>query len=612
MHRCQRRNPCSFAPQRLGRRAPLRGRGSVAALPERASPPRLQPQLRRLAESPPPGREARAGSVSVRTLRYDAPSSSLRRAEAAGWRGGSRSRAAAGSVAGPAASETGSQTIGKRCSDDFGTGWTAAMKITELPARRSAHQISAEVLMPAARKMRHADNDNAFRPSALDIIETPPSPARREFLFLLCALFATALAWSWFGRLASYAEAQGRIQAAGRTKVIEPRVTGVVTAIRARDGDRVKKGQVLVQLDPTDAEAARAVISNQLVAVRADIARWRAEVAAAGKDPIALRPTIAWDGDIPRKVRQREEKVLHADLARLAAALAELKAQRDETVSEESKFSGSVAAQKNLVTTISQEVAMHRQLAAEGWDSKAKLLEALANLKEAQTELTALEGNLAAAKAAVAVIDNALVATRQKFIAADSRQVDDLTQQLRKADQALADTTLRAPIAGTVQASAVTTIGQVVTPGQQLMQIVPQGLPLQIQAYIPNTDIGFIKPGAKAEIKVATFPYATYGMLEGTVTTVADNALPTGGKDRLQTASLDGAISQTTAAQDTANIMFPVIVTPSRTTMNIEGKQIPLTPGMAVEVDIKTDELRPLDYVIEPLVELFSTAAHER
>jgi hemolysin D len=488
-----------------------------------------------------------------------------------------------------------------------------------IPLPASAEAAAAAPPVPTAKRTSHTRSDNEFRPSALVVVETPPSPARREFLFVLCALFAAALAWSWFGRLASYAEAQGRIQTTGRTKVIEPRVTGQVIAIRVRDGDHVGKDAVLVQLDPTDAEATRTLIAGRLFDLRAEIARWRAETAAAGKEPIDLHPTIAWDAAIPQDVRRREEGVLHADFARLAATLADLKAQRDQNISEQNKFLGAIAAQKALVATISQEVAMYQQLESQGWTSKAKLLAALTRLKEEQTRLTTFEGSLAAAKAALPVIDSKIVAARQKFIAADmqqlvaaDRQVDDLTQQLHKAEQAVADTTLRAPISGTVEASAVTTIGQVVKPGQQLMQIVPQNLPLQIQAYIPNTDIGFIKVGDKADIKVTTFPYATYGTIDGTVTTLANNALPTNGKNRLQAAALDGAIAQTTTAEDTANIMFPVIVTPSRTTMNIDGREIPLAPGMAVEVDIETEELRPLDYVISPLIELFSTAAHER
>lgn len=479
------------------------------------------------------------------------------------------------------------------------------------PAEAGHHRAVARRRWPAALR--------EFSPAALEVFEAPPSPARKVTVLVLCALLVTALAWSWFGRLAVYADAPGRIQAAGRSKVIEPRATGVVTAIVARDGDQVRKGQVLVRLDPTNAAATAALIAKKRADLYGQMAGWRAEIAAAPKNSVDRDPVIDWAAKVPQQVRRRETEVVHADLARLSSGLADLAAQRAEKVSESKKYAGAIAAQKALIATISQSVGMHQQLEKQGWDSKANLLSAMAQLKSAETALTGLEGSLAAAQAAIPVIDSKIVTTRQKFIAADTqqlvladRQVADLTQQLRKARQRLSLTQLRAPIDGTIQGSAVTTIGQVVKTGQQLMQIVPRKLPLQIQAYVQNTDIGFVKPGAKAQIKIAAFPYATYGTIDGKVTTVARNALPILGKNTLQTASLDGAVSKTTAAQNTGNIMFPIVVEPARNSIAVDGKNMPLSPGMAVEVDIRTEDRRPLSYILDPLIDLFSTAAHER
>jgi hemolysin D len=458
-----------------------------------------------------------------------------------------------------------------------------------------------------------------FSPAALQILDLPPSPLRRVTVGVICALFATALAWSYFGRLAVYTEAPGRIQAIGRSKVIEPRETGQISAIRVRDGDRVRKGDVLVELDPTDAEATRAIIVQQLADTRGDIARWRAEIAVARAARIDVDPAIAWPGDIPQHVRRREQSGVRADLSRLAAALADLEAQRDEKKSAKDKFTASIAAQEDLISAIAQRAAMYQKLEREGWSSEATLLTVLAQLKKAQIDLAKLQGKLADAEAAIPVIDSEIVKTRESFIANDTQsltdaahQVDDLQQQLAKADQALADTKLRAPISGTIETSAATTIGQVVKPGQQLMQVVPEGLPLEIQAYVPDTDIGFITKGMPAEIKVDAFPYGTYGTIPGKVTAVASNALPTKHKMALQSASLDGALSETTAAQKTASLAFPILVSARYSAMNIDGREIPLSPGMTVTVDIKTDEERAIDYILDPLIELFSTAAHER
>jgi hemolysin D len=488
--------------------------------------------------------------------------------------------------------------------------------------RRQAAPALAEP--PERPALPRAAVNRDFSPAALRILDVPGSPLRKVTLAAIGALLLAALAWAYFGRLAVYAEAPGRIQEIGRTKVIEPRETGQVSAIRVRNGEHVSKGQVLIVLDPTDALATRAMIVQKLADSRADIARWQAEIAAvraatgaAGR--IKVDPTIAWAADIPQNVRRREESVLRADLSRLSATLADLQAQRNQKESMKDKFAANIAAQKKLIAVLSETVTMHAQLEKEGWNSKADLLTVLARLKQAQIDLATLEGQLANARAAIPVIDSEITRTRESFVTADTQslvsaahQADDLEQQLAKAEQAVANTRLRAPVAGTVEASAVTTIGQVVKPGQQLLQIVPQGLPLEIQAYVPNTDIGFIRKGMPVEIKVDSFPYATYGTIPGRVITVADNALPTTQKRRLQTASLDGALSETTAAEKTASLAFPILISASRTTMDIGGQRIPLSAGMTVVVDIKTEEERAIDYVLDPLIELFSTAAHER
>lgn len=492
----------------------------------------------------------------------------------------------------------------------------------QVTIRRQAEPAVAET--PEETATRRGAGDRAFSPAALRIIDVPRSPLPRVTLAAIGALLAAALVWSYFGRLAVYAEAPGRIQEIGRTKVIEPRQTGQISAIRVRDGEHVKKGAVLIELDPTTALATRAMVVQKLADSRADIARWRAEIAAAragatSAAPVTVAPAIAWSADIPQNVRRREESVLRADLSRLAATLADLAARRARAESAKDKFTANIAAQKKLVAVLSETVTMYAQLEKEGWNSKAQLLTVLARLKQGQIDLATLEGQLADARAAIPVIDSEITKTREGFITTDTgsladaaHRVDDLEQQLAKADQALADTRLRAPVAGTVEASAVTTIGQVVKPGQQLLQIVPQGLPLEIQAYLPNTDVGFVRKGMPVEIKVDSFPYATYGTIPGKVTAVADNALPTTQKETLQTASLDGALSQTTAAQQTASLAFPILVAAARTRMNIGGREIPLSPGMTVSVDIKTEEERAIDYVLDPLIELFSTAAHER
>ena len=167
----------------------------------------------------------------------------------------------------------------------------------------------------------------------------------------------------------------------------------------------------------------------------------------------------------------------------------------------------------------------------------------------------------------IALARQTFVTTNTKAVVESQQQVDQLTQELAKANDMVDHMTLTAPIAGTVQATAVTTIGQVVTTGQQLMQIVPKGTPVEIEAYILNSDAGFVKVGQDVTIKVDTFPYTRYGTISGRVEKVATDAL-TGKEAAAQQSnpstpsSADGAMSTTSAAQQTSDLVFPVIIRP--------------------------------------------------
>jgi hemolysin D len=469
-----------------------------------------------------------------------------------------------------------------------------------------------------------AQADREFLPAALSLIETPVSPIRVAFIYTFCAMLAILLAWSYFGYLDVYAVAPGKIQAIGRTKVVQPLTAGQVMTILAKDGDRVKVGDILVQLDLTEAQASYKAVESLLASQRGQFLRRKAEDEAGRVDTINVNPPVSWTDEIPEQVRKREEQALAADLTKLAASLANLQAQRRLKISQRDKYVASISVETAQIAVISERASMYEALWKDGWASRAQYLTLLQSVLQAKSVLTTLQGNLAEAEAAILVLDEQIIQARGSFAASNidaltlvDRQIDATAQDLIKASEKLKDMTLRAPIAGTVQASAVTTIGQVVTAGQQLMQVVPEGTPLEIEAYILNTDIGFVAVGQEATIKVDTFPYSRYGTIKGTVEKLANDAIPgIQGKQQQNNASqppsLNGALSITTAAQSNQDLVFPVIIRPSQTSMNIDGRMVPLSSGMTVTVEIKTERRRAIDYILSPLIDVVSTAAHER
>lgn len=481
------------------------------------------------------------------------------------------------------------------------------------PIRRRARQSITDLTQLPDPKPGRVREDRDFLPAALEVIETSLPFSTQLRVYLLCGALIAAIAASFAFSVTTYAIAPGTIIAAAQTKVVEPLVSGQILAIRVKNGDIVRLGDVLLELDPTIAIATRAVVVNKLVSARAESARRRAEIAGARTDPVTFNPAVAWDDDIPGDVQTRELALLRANLSQLSATISDFAAQRAVKETAETSLTASIESEKLLIAATTEQLGMHQTLETMAWDSHARVLQALEPLKEQQVALLTLQGDYADAAAAIQVIDSQIALARESFVDADidklatlGLQIDKLTQQLAKANQTLAAMTLHAPVSGKVSASVATTIGQVVKSGEQIFQVVPEDAPLEIEAYVLNTDIGFVRDGAPVVVKIDTFPYTRYGTIEGKVVLVASDAIS--GSEALaeqkngSAPSVSGALSNTTAAQKTSDLVFPVTVSIAKKALEVDGRTYSLAAGMSVVAEIRTGKQRVIGYIMYPLV----------
>ena len=465
-------------------------------------------------------------------------------------------------------------------------------------------------------------SDREFLPADLEILETPPSPVRLALILIICAFVVVALAWAFIGRIDIIAVAQGKIQPAGRVKVIQPLETGKVAAIHVENGQHVKAGDVLIEMEHGDAQAEEADAQAGYDAYRAEAARRRTALGAAEKRKLAPPPAIVWDVEapLPQTVRQRETQVLAGDLSQLADAAASIDAQYQQKKIERDRLDGTIAAQEKLIATLQERVDMRSSLVKSGSGAKSALIDAQETAQYQVTQLAIQKGQRDGATANLDVLardrDKAFsnfIAENAQKLAEAQRQADDFREKLAKAKLKSGRMSLAAPMDGTVYGLSVTTIGQVAGAGEELLRIVPEGAVLEIECYLANKDVGFVKPGQKAVVKIESFPFTRYGTLPGTVTRVASDAIPEPEAEQREGDSSKAPHDKTFAgAQRTQNLVFPVTLTPERTIMTVDGAQIPLTPGMAVSVEIATGNRRILEYVFSPLVETASQALKER
>ena len=465
-----------------------------------------------------------------------------------------------------------------------------------------------------------ARSDQEFLPAAVSILETPASPVRIGLLWAICLLLAFAILFGFFGHIDILAVAQGKIQPTGRVKTIQPIETGWVVAIHVENGQHVKAGEVLVELDPAEAVADEQASLSALASYKAERLRRRAALAAAESTLDSKTPKIAWPEDIPQAIREREQRVLEGDLRQLRVSAQSYDAQIAQKKDEEHRLENTVQAEQALIDTLQQRVAMRKGLLARGSTPKAAVLDAMESLQTQETQLATQRGQLLEARAAQRVLEQERQKTIETFIAENGqklseaeRQIDDLEQKFAKAHVKTGHMTLVSPISGTVLGLSVTTKNQVLTTSEELMRIVPDDAGLEIEAYLENKDMGFVSTGQPAIVKIESFPFTRFGTLDATVTRVAHDAIPL--PDAQSTEGNPAKPPKNdyfAGAQRVQNLYFPVTLRAQKASMSIDGAEIPLSPGMSVTVEIKTGKRRILEYVFSPLVETASRAMRER
>lgn len=431
-------------------------------------------------------------------------------------------------------------------------------------------------------------DETAFLPAALSLQETPVHPAPRRLAWIIMALFVLALVWSIFGQVDIVAVAPGRIIVSDRTKVIQPLEDSVVKRVLVRDGDRVKAGQLLIELDPTMASADKASVQEQLKAAVSEEQRTGALLAGLATGQV---PRLGKSGDAATRIQLESEwqdiqaklAKLDAEIARRQAEMATVKeavAKLEETVplarAREADFKrlvdqGYISGHATQDKT-RERIELERDLATQ----RARLMESQAMLRESEQARAAFR-----AETTRQLTDrNAQAATRRQQFSADHS----------KASQRERLTQLSTPVDGVVQQLAIHTTGGVVTTAQPLMIVVPDSPTVTAEVTIANQDIGFVNAGQTATVKLDTFTFTRYGTVEATVDVVTADAV----------------------TDEKKGSYYPAILTLNQKDMNIDGKRVPLSPGMALTAEIKTGKRRVIEYLLSPVQRAGNESLRER
>lgn len=432
-----------------------------------------------------------------------------------------------------------------------------------------------------------------FQPAALEIQVKPPSPIGRAMLWTIMALLAVSVVWASAGQIDIVATAPGKIIASGHSKVIQPYETGVIASIRVQDGQVVQQGEVLIELDPTQNRADRDRAFHEYLATKVEAARLQALIAGGStfveppeSDPQYVRLQQQLLRDQLAEYQARVDAAQHIITQRMAAI--------DATRENIRRLTATVPMETERATAFKRLMERDAVTKLDYLQAEGQRIDKLQELAGQQHKLRQDQAALAEAEKNRRALISEFQQTKQAELSAIETKAASLSLEVTKAGQKAKLQRLVSPIDGVVQQLAVHTVGGVVTPAQPLLIIVPQDHPVEVEAQLENKDVGFVKEGQSAEIKIETFPFTLYGTIPGTVLTVSDDAVPID-KDK-----------------PTDGLVFATRVSLANGTIPVEGKLVHLSPGMLVTVEIKTGRRRIMEYLLSPVLKSLQESLRER
>lgn len=436
---------------------------------------------------------------------------------------------------------------------------------------------------------RHADL--RFMPET-DAAELESLPLSSHLILWFSAAFVIiAIIWANFATLDEVARAEGRVIPSSQVQIVQNFEGGILASVNAVQGQRVGAGDILLVLD--DTRFASSYKEGQLTsaALQIRIARLESELSGSafkvGPELLAVHPE-----------QVRDELRLHTSrIAEQKSALDILTQQRRQY--EQSLAELKAAAQKlsRNADLASQELDLTEPLVAKGAVSQVEILRLQAAVNESLGQLEETELAIPGAEAAIEEATEKISERKQQFISAAQAELNDTKTELGRLnisnitlEDRVARTTVRSPVDGTVNRILVNTIGAVVQPGMDLIEIVPANDTLLVEARIRPADIAFVHPGQEATVKLTAYDFSIYGGLDAVLELISADSI----------------------VDDRGEHYFQIQVRTHRNHLGSLDNPLPIIPGMVATVDIMTGQKTVMDYILKPLKRAQASAMSER
>lgn len=446
---------------------------------------------------------------------------------------------------------------------------------------------------PRTRARREVPGADTDWPAGLlvDPEEVRPRGLAHWLLVAIAAFFVAFVGWAAWASLEEVTRGAGRVVPSRQVQVVQHLEGGIVAEILVGEGDTVEKGEVLMRIDNVRAASDYREKKARYLGVLAGIARLEAEL--AGEKPRFPREVLA---EAP-EIAEAERRLFESRAAELADTLAVLASQAEQRRRELAEAKSRAQQLERSLALAREELELTRRLARQRLVARAELLRLERQVNELQGEYDQVRLSVPRLEAALREAQERIESARSKFRSEAQRELSVLRSELAglkeivlAGEDRVRRTEIRSPVRGTVKKLHVNTIGGVVQPGADLVEIVPLEDTLLVEAHIRPSDIAFIRPGQKARVKITAYDYSIYGSLEGRVE----------------------HISADTITNDRGESFFVIRVRTDRNHLGTPDEPLGIIPGMTAEVDILTGRKTVLDYLLKPVLKARYNALTER
>jgi membrane fusion protein, adhesin transport system len=411
-------------------------------------------------------------------------------------------------------------------------------------------------------------------------------------LLVIASFFGIAFAWASWASLDEVTRGDGRVIPSSQVQVVQNLEGGIVAALLVREGEIVERGQVLLRIDNVRAASDFRESRKRYLALAGALARLRAEV--GGRGEITFPDEVLSEA---AEVALAETALFQVRRIALDNELSVLQSQVEQREQELTELRHRLAQLERSLALAREELAITEPLAARGVVSKVEALRLRRQVNDLEGELEAVRLSIprieSARREGLQRLDertSAFNSDSQRELNAVQAEVEALREAIAAEEDRVQRTEVRSPVRGTIQQVLVHTVGGVVQPGADLVEIVPLEDTLLVEARVRPADIAFLRPGLPAVVKITAYDFAIYGGLKATV------------ED----------ISADTIADERGERFYRIRVRTEEALLERDGEPLPVIPGMTAQVDILTGEKTVLDYLLKPILRARDHALRER